>query len=249
MAEVFETGDIAYLYRPQVDEDEPEGLGDVQQAALVLRPHGGGWRQIVLGEKQLPDPEASGSHRTWAFVESVGESREQLEENLSAETYETKTRGERTQPAYRPAGEGVYAIARYRDEVRLVSDLELPEQRGDVQKALRITQQARFVLQVRNPEAAAPQGQGLPVERRADYPKRLREHFGDRQWIGAEPPELLDYAGAELVLVAAKAEVPGELDDDVDAGKEDAESADVFTTLQLSREEHPADPLFGRTWE
>lgn len=249
MAEVFETGDIAFLYRPQVDETEPEGLDDVQQTAIVLRPHGDGWRQIVLGEKQLPDPEASGSHRTWAFVDATGEDRQQLENNLAAETYDTKSRGERTRPAYRPAGEGVYAIARYRDEVRLMWNLELPEQRGEVQKALNITQQARLVLQVRNPEGPAPKGQGLDPESRADYPKKLREAFGDRQWIGAEPPELLDYPGAELALIGAKANVPESVEGELEGEDEDAESADVFTSMRLSREEHPADPLFGKSWK
>ncbi|WP_165492231.1 hypothetical protein [Egibacter rhizosphaerae] len=249
MAEVFETGDIAFLYRPRVDEDDPDSLRDVQQVAVVLRPRGGGWRQIILGEKQLPDPEASGSHRTWAFVDSVGSSRDQLRRMLSSETYETETQGERTRPAYRPAGEGVYAIARYRDEVRLLYDLELPAQRGAVQKALNITQQARLVFQVRHPDADAPQGQGLEPEDRADYPAHLRERFGDRQWIGVEPPEFLDHPGAEVALVGAKASVPGELEEAVEPEDEDAESADVFSTLKLSRDEHPADPLFGRAWE
>jgi len=249
MADVFETGDIAFLYRPQVDEPEPEGLGDLQQVALVLRPHGDGWRQIVLGEKQLPHPEESGSDRNWAFVEAAGSSRNELEKSLSGETYETQTRGSRTLPAYRPAGEGVYAIARYRDVVRLLYDLELPAQRGEVQKTLNITQQARLVLQVRNPEAEAPQGQGLAPERRADYPAHLRERFGGRQWIGADPPELLDHPGAELALIGAKANVPEQLEQAVEPDDEDAQTADVFSTLKLSREEHPSDPLFGHAWE
>jgi hypothetical protein len=249
MAEVYETGDIVFLYRPQVDEPDPDALDDVQQAAIVLRPHGDGWRHIVLGQGQLPDPEASGFQQVWGFVESVGTDRGQLEQALASETYRTETRGQRTQPAYRPVGEGAYAVASYRGEVRLVYDLELPEQRGDVQKALNVTQQARLVLQVRNPQASAQTGQGLDADSRADYPQWLQEEFGGRQWIGAQPSTLLDYPGAEVLLVAAKAEVPDSLEDELGAEDEDAESADVFQTLALSRQEHPPDPLFGRSWE
>jgi hypothetical protein len=37
----LEEGDIFFFYRPRVEEEHPEGLGDVQRFGLVLRPRGG----------------------------------------------------------------------------------------------------------------------------------------------------------------------------------------------------------------
>lgn len=54
--ETMETGDIHFLYRPVVEEEEPEGLGDVQNFFVVLHPRGRDHlRLLVVGRKRLPD--------------------------------------------------------------------------------------------------------------------------------------------------------------------------------------------------
>ena len=104
--EILEEGNIFFLYRPDVNEDEPHGLGDVQRFHIALRPHGGGQaRLLTVGRKRLPDVE--GHERNWGFVDLVTDKASELEKELREETYETKTRGEQRRPAARPAGEGV----------------------------------------------------------------------------------------------------------------------------------------------
>jgi hypothetical protein len=43
---------------------------------------------------------------------------------------------------------------------------------------------------------------GCNGESRGDFPQELRERFGDRKWLAADPPGFLDHAAAELLLLA-----------------------------------------------
>jgi hypothetical protein len=52
-ARVLERGDIFFLYRPRVGEDQPAGLVDVQRFFIVLRPQHGACRLLVVGRKRL----------------------------------------------------------------------------------------------------------------------------------------------------------------------------------------------------
>lgn len=252
-SELLESGEIAFVYRPRVDEADPESVEDVQNLHTVLRPHGGSTiRTLIIGGKRLPDVgDAEGRDRLFAFVEAILHDPDDLDRELRGETYDTQTRGRRTRPAARPAGEGSYGIARHGDHTHLVVELELPEQRGPVQKELEIPRRASYVVTVKHPDTPTPSGAGLPEHQQADYPDRLREAFGDRRWTDADPVELLDHPGAELNLIAAHSDPDGELDidaDDLGADDETRHSADVFQTLRLRRRHHPADPLFGRDW-
>jgi hypothetical protein len=56
-----------------------------------------------------------------------------------------------------------------------------------------------------------PPSAGLPAHRRAGYPPVLRDRFGGRRFIPADPPELLDRPGAELILIGAAQDAEREL--------------------------------------
>src|SRR3954466_12523094 len=65
--EILERGDIFFLYRPRVDEDDPSRLSDTQRFFIVLRPERERkLRLLVVGRKRLPNVE--GHERTWGFV-------------------------------------------------------------------------------------------------------------------------------------------------------------------------------------
>lgn len=179
-AEVLEEGDIFFLYRPRVEEEDPSKLADVQRFFIVLRPSGGKHsRLITVGRKRLPE---IGRHeRNWGFVALVTDDERKIERELREETYETETRGERHQPAARPAGEGVYVISLEDGQMHLSYALELPESPGEVQDALKIRNKASYVLAVKNPERGAPPGVGLGAQQKADYPDRLQEIFRGRR--------------------------------------------------------------------
>jgi hypothetical protein len=99
-----------------------------------------------------------------------------------------------------------------------------PKRPGEVQEELNIEPQASYILSIRNPEKPAPPGAGLPERQEADYPKSLEKEFGGRRFA-TEDPRLLDYEGAEFVLVGARTDPERAYDIDIDAEHETAQKA------------------------
>jgi hypothetical protein len=244
--EIVEKGDVFFFYRPRVEQSEAEGLADVQRFFMVLKPQGSApFRVATLGRKRLPSVETH--ERIWGFVDAVVKRGSDIEAELKEHRYETKTRGERTVPAARPAGEGIYALVQRGRNLHLIYELELPERPGPVQRELNIPRQGAFILSIRNPEAPSPPAAGLPPREEAHYPKSLQREFRGRRFAAADP-RLLDYEGAEFILIGARTDPERAYDLDIAAEHESADSADIFRKLKLSRREHPLAPLFAGKW-
>lgn len=245
-SQIIERGDVYFAYRPRVESEQVSGVEDVQRLYVLLQPAGGGHtRRIVMGRKRLP--EAGANERFWGFVDEVSDRPAEQAEDLAAQTYQTETRGERTLPSVRPVGEGRYALVRHDDHTHLAYELELPEQPGEAQEDLRVMPEASYVLAVRNPQAPAPPGAGLEPEQRADLPVSLQRHFDGRRFASATP-DLLDREGVEVVLIGAAEDAEQELGINLDAESEEAESAEVFQRLRMSRDV-PTEPLTGGEWQ
>lgn len=242
MANVLERGDIFFLYRPKVQTEAVHGLEDVQRFYIVLKPSGRElYRRIVIGRKYLSDIEDK--ERNWGFVDKVMRSPEELDEDLDPHVYRTRTRGERWQPAARPAGEGVYAIVLHDNHTHLAYKLELPRKTGEAQEELNIESEASFVITVKNPEAGSPPATGLTDSQTPFYPQHLQERFRGRRFIDVDPPEFLDYEGSEMVLIGASQEAQKDLGVALRAEPETEKTADTFTKLHLDRDKHPVEPL------
>lgn len=247
--EVLEPEDVFFFYRPRIDVAVPRGLDDVARLYLALRARPDPrYRLLIVGEKRLPATTRDGDRRSWAFVERVGDRPEAVEDELDPERYVTKTRGERTVPAARPAGEGVGAIVRHEDHTHLAYQLEMPDEPGEVQRALNVGPQGSYVVSVRNPDSPAPPGLGLDPRRRAGYPDELRARFRGRRFIPLDPPAFLDYEGAELVLIGASPDVGAELGLRLDTERETEATAEIFADLGLERDLHPVEPLLRGQW-
>lgn len=245
---VLERGDLFFVYRPDVEEESPQRLLDVRRFHMVLRPEGQEQlRLITIGRKRLPGA-GEGDRNHWGFVDRVFDSPDELRQALSATSYSTETLGERHVPAVRPAGEGVYALVRQGRNTVFAYVLELPEEPGEVQEAFCIEKQARLVLAIKNPEAARPPGVGLDRDQQAEFPEELMARFGDRKWVAADPPEFLDYQGAELVLIGGRDGVADDLGIDLEPESEDEETAEIFNDLKLERSERTTRPLFEGSW-
>jgi hypothetical protein len=248
MVDVLERGDIFFVYRPRVQEDSAEGLEDVQRSYMVLSPEGKQrHRLIVLGQKRLPKIR-DGGDRVWGYVDMVERDPRKIEDELDRQTYRTKTRGQRVRPEARPAGEGVYAIVRHEDHTHLAYELELPTRPGEVQEELEIEPEASYIISIKNPDAPSPPGVGLRGERKVDFPRRLQEQFRGRRFADADPPELLDYEGAEVLLIGAEEDVSEDLGIQLNPERETAETAQIFTKLKLEKGEHPTEPLTKGEW-
>lgn len=244
--EIVEEGDIYFAYRPRIDEDSAEGLADIQRFYMVMKPEGQArLRAAVLGRKRLP--EARDHERIWGFIEAV-KSGPAVENEFREHHYATETRGERRLPPVRAAGEGVYALIKRGRNLHLTYELELPQRSGEVQEELNIERQAAYILSIKNPEAGSPPGAGLPGREQARYPKSLEQEFRGRRFA-SEDPHLLDYEGAEFILVGARTDPERAYAVDIETEHETARSADIFRQLRMSPREHPIDPLTKGDWQ
>ncbi len=238
--EVVEQGDIFFFYRPRVETDHAESVADVQRFYMALKPNNGPFRLTVVGRKRLPDVERH--ERTWGFVDMVTDSAREIEQELREQHYQTRTRGARTLPAARPAGEGGYAMLRLGRNIHLTYELELPRRPGEVQRELNIPLQGAFVLSIKNPDLPAPPGVGLREPEEAHYPEPLRREFRGRRFE-TEDPHPLDFEGAEFVLIGARGDPERAYRIDVEP-----ERNDPLRRLALSEREHPVAPLLKGEW-
>ncbi len=235
MAEVLERGEAYFLYRPAVDVASPDGLFDVADLHLVLRPRERDlYRLLTVGRKRLPDSEADGE-RFWGYVAFVTDDPRALAEVLGPQTYATETLGERTRPGVRPAGAGVYALLRRGRHTDLAYVLDLPEEPGRVQEALNIAPEGSVTLAVKNPRAASPPDVGLGEHGLAEFPSDLQERFEGRRWLAVDPPSFLDHRGAELLLVGRS----GDADVDLEADDAPDDAREVLAQLRLDRRTVP----------
>jgi hypothetical protein len=252
LVSVLERGDIFFFYRPRVhppgEEPPPAGLEQIERSYIVLRPRNKKlYRLLVIGRKRLPD--VARHEKEWVFVEKVSRNPDDIQEDLRSHEYETKTRGERVEPAARPVGEGVYALARHENHTHVAYALELPERPGPVQRELQIQREASYIVSMKNPEAPSPPEAGLPPKEAAKYPKELHEKFHGRRFVPADPPELLDYPGAQLLLIGASNDVREELGLDLSPERETERTAEIFRDLHLAKSQFKVEPLFKGKWE
>ncbi|KAK9917620.1 hypothetical protein WJX75_006559 [Coccomyxa subellipsoidea] len=215
--EILEEGRIYFLYRPRVGLEDAHSLSDVQRFFIIMSPtsrEGAPHRLIPIGKKRLPDP--TKRERFFGFVQATDKKLDNLTAGLEAKEYETKTRGTRRTEAARALGEGVYKIYDHGRDSRLVYELEVPQEPGDVQEDFSIKKTGSYIISVKNPEAANPPNAGLGKNQRADYPEDKKKEFegtpGGYSWISAQDTSLLDFNGCELVLIASKTDISGELD-------------------------------------
>jgi hypothetical protein len=249
MTEVLERGNIYFIYRPKVEHTSAKGLQDVQRFFVILSPFAKErYRLLVIGRKKLPAISAD-QERNWGFVQKISREPKQIEDELDRLTYSTATRGERHLSPARPAGEGVYVIARHDDHTHLAFALELPERPGEVQEAFNIPREGSYIITVRNPDADAPPGAGLPEDDRVDLPRRLRERFHGRRFVPVDPPDFLDREGTEFVVIGADEDVFEELGVRLDPQHETIETAELFNDLRMERTAHPLKPLFEGRWQ
>jgi hypothetical protein len=122
--------------------------------------------------------------------------------------------------------------------------LELPETPGPTQREFEIKKEASYIISVKNPEIKIPGFSTFSTDKKPEYPKHLKEKFGDRRWINVEDSELLNYENTQLLLIGAKKkDIEAELGIDIEEKKETDSSADLFKELRLRKQQIPLKPL------
>ncbi|KAF7436572.1 hypothetical protein PC9H_003405 [Pleurotus ostreatus] len=267
--------------KPKLDRDDAEDDdmavlqegADAVPAKATLDTFEKHYRLITIGKKALPHPEVTSRRERvfWAAVTAVGDDLHSLEKGLRAKSYETKTRGTRHKEASRLAARGVYAIVNNEPSVPSKAATHLgffishPEKMGEVQEALGIQKASSFVLQVKNPLAPNTGGVRTPSSKQVNYPESImksvfgqgtkgRESYGLR-FVDCQTIELLEYEGAELLLIASRSGEEG-VETSLGGGRgealeqlEESEASEsigeIFRELALDQDEFPQDALKG----
>jgi hypothetical protein len=243
---IIEQGDIFFFYRPKVGTEEVEDIKDVQRFYMVTSPEDNNkYRLFLIGQKQLPEiveGKSTSEEKNWALNILITSNPDDIQKELMPAEYNTETRGKRRLSAAAPAGEGKYVIVKHDNHTELAYILELPEIPGPTQREFEIKKEASYIISVKNPDVRVP---GFAAsEKNPEYPKTLKEKFGDRRWINVEDPGLLNYENTQLLLIGArKKDVEEELGVDIDEEKETERSADLFKELKLRKEQVPLKPL------
>lgn len=253
---ILEKGLIYFFFRPRVDMGKISSSTDAQRSYIVLRPLPQGAKLeddskaedipahfLELPKKDLPQK----GDQFMAFVAQGKANTEDIRNRLASNTYSTKTRGERTTPAGRPMGEGVYCIANVQDTTHLAYILSTPTEMGEVQDAFGLHHQGSFIISVKNPQSKSG-GNQLPGN--ANFPEELQKEFGSRSWLPMKPQHL-DYDDCGLLFIGQKEEAADKIDEEVHEALtklEDEDSAreslkQIFIDLGLSLKEHESKPL------
>ncbi len=245
--QVLERGDLYFFYRPRVRVDqsvqgaEPHAVSELQRFYMVLHPHDQArYRLLIVGHKRLPAVERHEPY--WLTVDKVVQHPDELLDTLKQERYTTKTRGERSLPEARACGEGVYNIVQAGLQSYFAYQMQLPVQPGEVQRALALKPEARYVVSVKNQTLAGTQSGPA-----ADFPESLQQKFRNLRFIPVNPVDFLDYPRAELLLIGAHADVKETLGIDI-AAAEAPDTERIFSDLRLWRNAHTTQPLFKGQW-
>lgn len=246
----LEQGDIFIFYQPKVQQKNPDSEADIRRFYMVLIPdQKQKYRLMVIGQKELPEPNKAGQQRYWGYVLMISETPEQIRNELGSKHYSTKTRGERFIQTARPSGEGVYRIVNHNGHTHLIYSLELPKKNGEVHDELNIEQQASYIITVKNPQVESPVRVGLSQNRNANYPQYLQNKFGDKRFSELDPVDFLDYEGSEFILISSSEDIKEELGIELKTDDESMYSADIFSKLKLDRSNRPSSPLFKGEWK
>lgn len=245
-SKIIEQGDIFFFYRPKVDTEEVEDLGDVQRFYMITAPDDNTkYRLFLIGQKQLPEiveGKSTSEEKNWALNILTTSNPKDIQKELMPAEYTTQTRGKRRLAAAVPAGEGKYVIVKHDNHTELAYVLELPETPGPTQREFEIKKEASYIISVKNPDVKVPGF--VASEKNPEYPNTLKEKFGDKRWINVEEPDFLNYENTQLLLIGArKKNVEEELGIDIDEEKETERSADLFKELKVRKEQIPLKPL------
>lgn len=236
MVDIYEEGEIYFFYKTKLDSSSVESLGDIQRFYLLLFPdRSQRGRMFLVGKKRLPkiikkDPHAS-TAKEWLMLDLVAKP-QTIVDYLRPTQYETRTRGTREQGEAIPAGQGRYALFSHAQHSELAYQLHQPKTVGAAQEQLALLPEASYVLSVRNPDVEVP---GFPASH-PDYPEDLKKRFADKRWINVDEPRLLDYEGAQLLLIGAHDTL-----DDIDISLEG--QPDLFRRLGIDKERWPTETL------
>jgi len=217
---ILEKGLIYFFYRPKIGVELAKDMNDVQRFFILLQSfpdqnQKSFNRLLRIGKKKLPSLHEH--NRFWGIVEEATEDMTKIDALLGDQSYSTITRGERQLHSCIPVGEGVYALVQTNGFCHLAYVLENPIDLGSVQNAFNIEHQGSYIVSVKNPlmpnQPANTTTAGLPLNQRpasqqlpespvkVQFPPDIQSVFQGRRFAPAIPKEMLNFKGAEIVVI------------------------------------------------
>jgi hypothetical protein len=191
-ATILEEGEIFFFYRPRPDRALSGAEEQDGQFFMVLHPlRKSRYRLIHLGKRHPPALKKNGPWMR-ASVDKVMASLDELRAELVEQNW-SGNRGKQSRPAAVQAGEGIYALLKYRDNTHLVYALDDSIRENGLLQEMGIAPEGGYTTSVRNPDNS---GNG----RHPDFPRHLLDRFRGRASIPADPIEFLNVEGADLLL-------------------------------------------------
>lgn len=191
---IIQKGNVYFFYRPKIGNEE-----EVQRFFFVLKPENQKkYHLLIVGKKHLPEPKQSESY--FLFVDKVSEDKKSLLESLEKKHYQTKTRGEQTQPTSHCLAEGKYLIIEHHGHTHFFYQIINPSELKKEQIEFNLQKKDDYLISVKNPQQPSPPKMGLGEQKKVNYPSKIQEKFANYRFISLSEPNFLDYPGAEILL-------------------------------------------------
>lgn len=198
--QLIEQGSIYFFYRPKVvselpSKESPKSLEDIQRFYIVLKPEQDRrYRLLLIGKKRLP--EIKKHEKYWGTVDFVTTNKAEIADAFKLTHYKTKTQGNKILPEAKPCGEGEYVIVKSAKKTYLAYKLVSSDKSSTVQMTFHIPASANYQISIKNQQLA-----GVDSGKEAQFPRPLKEKFKHLRFFPADPPDFLNYPGAEVLLV------------------------------------------------
>ncbi len=191
---IIQKGNIYFFYRPKIGNQE-----EIQRFFFVLRPEDKNkYHLLIVGKKHLPETKQHESY--FLFVDKASEDRKSLLKSLEENHYQTKTRGEQTQPASHCLAEGKYLIIEHYGHTHFCYQITSPAELKKEQMEFNLQKKADYLISVKNPQQPSAPKMGPGEQKKVNYPPEIQEKFANYRFISLSEPNFLDYPGTEILL-------------------------------------------------
>lgn len=191
---IIQKGNVYFFYRPKIGNEE-----EVQRFFFILKPENQKkYHLLIVGKKHLPESKQHESY--FLFVDKVSEDKKSLLESLEKKHYQTKTRGEQTQPTSHCLAEGKYLIIEHHGHTHFCYQIINPSELKKEQIEFNLQKKDDYLISVKNPQQSSPPKTGSGEQKKVNYPSEIQEKFANHRFISLNEPIFLDYSGAEILL-------------------------------------------------
>ena len=153
----------------------------------------------IVGRKHLPK-----NASYFCFVTKILENLDDLLNILRKKDYQKSTQDETDLTEAHCLGIGKYLIIDHDGYTHSYYKLDVPSIISDVQEQFNLKNEGGYIVSVKNPHQPSPARVGLSSTQKHSYPSLLQEKVGDCRFLPLNPPDFINYEGAELPLISQK---------------------------------------------